>query len=179
MNTPETHTPRCDEYRSKCKWEDAEGWDDLARTLEAETYTLQQRVKELEDWKEEVRGAIDRSGMGILRTSQGPTGTRVAYRPEIEQAHLEHETKVIVENIDLTKQLAGERAHADRLAAALQEAKRFQEFMFCDGDGRECFPQGLDLSPESDAWKLLVSAELSSRDALAYHTARREGGSND
>jgi len=56
-------------------------------------------------WQEEIRGAIQRSGMGIMRTSQGPSGTMIGYRPEVEENHNKRTLEVIRENCDLTAEV--------------------------------------------------------------------------
>lgn len=77
-------------------------------------------IAELRAWKDEIRGAIERSGMGVMRTSQGPSGTMIGYTPEVEKAHHEKTLEVIRENIDLE---ANVREQAKEIAA-LRDALR-------------------------------------------------------
>jgi len=64
-------------------------------------------------WREEIQGAIHRSGMGILRTSQGPSGTMIGYRPEVEAAHHKKTIEVINENADLGMKLTAATKRAE------------------------------------------------------------------
>lgn len=50
----------------------------------------------------ELKDAIQRSGMGILRTSQGPSGTMIGYRQEVEAQHFAKELEIINENASLS-----------------------------------------------------------------------------
>lgn len=84
-----------------------------------ETVALADRVKELEADKQEIRDAIQRSGMGIMRTSQGPSGTRICYTPENEEAQTRRETRLISDNISLEKEVKDLRAKLDNAQVAM------------------------------------------------------------
>lgn len=79
-------------------------------TLSAVVTVLSRELEDAKAWKEEINGAIQRSGLGILRTSQGPVGTMICTRPEVEEAEHAKVLELIHENVDLKQELTALRA---------------------------------------------------------------------
>lgn len=128
--------------------------------LAAKLDASEQREAELAAWQTEIRGAIERSGMGIMRTSQGPSGTMLGYRPEVEEEHDRKTLEVIHENVDLTIELKKSKEREAELRRVVNDSQAYIEAR-----------DALDMvDPESPNWK---SARNTAKEAwMKYKTSK-------
>lgn len=120
LETLDAHRKQTSRIRTRTvKWEDVITKLDAALSNPAGQELLKE-LAELRAWKEEIQGAIHRSSMGILRTTQGPSGTMIGYTEACERAHQEKTLEVIHENIDLGIKVSTQSERIAELEGALK-----------------------------------------------------------
>lgn len=73
----------------------------VEKLLEKALENQNRRVADLEAELSEIKGAMERQGLGLMRTSQGPVGTMICHSMEAEARIFQKENELINQVIDL------------------------------------------------------------------------------